>query len=39
MDGNSDKNILGEGNTITCATEVSVAYEDTQSATSIQQQV
>jgi hypothetical protein len=36
VDGNSDKNILGEGNTITCATEVCVAYEDTQS---IQQQV
>lgn len=39
MDGNSDKGILEEGDNITCTTEVSVAYEGSQSVTSIQQQV
>ncbi|RYP74415.1 hypothetical protein DL770_007613 [Monosporascus sp. CRB-9-2] len=41
-DANSDKDILGEGDAITCTTEVSVVYEDTQSAqsaTSIGQQL
>ncbi|RYP56290.1 hypothetical protein DL771_012077 [Monosporascus sp. 5C6A] len=41
-DANSDKDILGGGDAITCTTEVCVAYEDmqgTQSATSIEQQL